>query len=263
MSFTWAAVLAAGGLCLGMLIVMWIGLRLGARRLAKHPGDKLGSSTVETAVFGLLGLLLAFVFYGAAGRFDWHRELDVDEANAIGTAYLRIDLLPEASQGALRHDVREYVGARLAFYRTMEDRPAQDAATRRTDALQQSIWHEALAACPADCNPGTKSLVFSSFNDMFDMASKQTMGTWMHPPFIMYVLLYALALIAGLLTGYSMADARPRGWLHLLALPAILAVTVYVILDVEYPRRGTIQLGRFDQVLEAMQREMGTQSVRR
>src|SRR5262245_39597570 len=126
MRFTWTAVLAAGGLCVSMLLVMWGGLRLGSRRLAKHPGDKLGSSTVETAVFGLLGLLLAFVFYGAAGRFDYHRELDVQEANSIGTAYLRIDLLPEESRQALRNRFREYVGARLAFYRTMEEPAAHE-----------------------------------------------------------------------------------------------------------------------------------------
>ncbi len=263
MSFTWTAVLAAGALGIAMLLVMRIGLSRGARRLARHPDEKLGTSTVETGIFGLLGLLVAFAFYGATGRFDWHRQLNIEEANAIGTAYLRIDLLREESRPALQNHFRDYVGARVTFYRTLEDPTAHDGASRRTADLQKRIWQEAVEACRIDCDPGTRNLVFSSFNAMFDMASTQTMATWMHPPLIMYVLLYVVALISALLTGYSMASVQPRSWLYLLALPVILAVTVYVILDVEYPRRGSIRLDRFDQTLEQMRREMGAQSAQR
>jgi hypothetical protein len=263
MRFTLTAVLITGGLCLGMFAMLWIGLRIGSRHLAKRTDDKLGNSTVETAVFGLLGLLLAFTFYGAASRFDWHRQLDVDEANAIGTAWLRIDLLPEETRPGLRKSFSEYVGARVAFDSTMEDRSTHDAAVRRSQALQQDIWNQALAGCPADCNPGTKNLVFSSLNAMFDIATTQVMATHIHPPFVMYVLLFALALVASLLTGYALAGQRPRSWLHLGAFPAILAVTVYVTLNVEYPRRGTIRITEFDRLLETYQEEMGAQSVRR
>lgn len=263
MRFTLTALLTTGGLCLLMFVMMWLGLRLGSRHRARRTDDKEPSSTVETAVFGLLGLLLAFTFYGAASRFDLHRQLDVDEANAIGTAWLRIDLLPEESRAGLRTSFREYVDARVAFDRTMEDRSTHDAAIRHTAALQQDIWSRALEACPADCDPGTKNLVFSSLNAMFDIATTQIMATHIHPPRIMYALLFALAMVASMLTGYTLAGQRPRSWFHLLAFPVILAMTIYVVFDVEYPRRGTIRITEFDDLLENYQQEMRMQSVRR
>ncbi len=94
------------GLFLGMLLLLEVGRRIGGRRMAKDPAGALaGIGAVEGAVFGLLGLLIAFTFSGAGTRFDTRRQLVVEETNAIGTAYLRLDLLPAALQPALR--VRE------------------------------------------------------------------------------------------------------------------------------------------------------------
>ena len=84
--------LLCGGLFLGLLLMMEAGRRLGVRRLAADPeGARAGIGAVEGAVFALLGLLIAFTFSGAASRFDDRRHLVAEEANAIGTAWLRID----------------------------------------------------------------------------------------------------------------------------------------------------------------------------
>ena len=111
------ASLLAGGLLLGMLIFFEVGRRIGKARVVHHPeGLAKGSGAVEAGIYGLLGLLIAFTFSGGASRFESRRQMVTEEANAIGTAYLRIDLLPEASQPVLRQLFREYLDSRLETY---------------------------------------------------------------------------------------------------------------------------------------------------
>src|SRR5262245_20373776 len=103
MDFVLLALLCTAGLFLGMLVLLNIGRRIGMRRLANDPdGAMVGVGTVEGAVFGLLALLVAFSFSGAAARFDTRRQLIIAETNDIGTAYLRLDLLPPPVQPPLR-----------------------------------------------------------------------------------------------------------------------------------------------------------------
>jgi hypothetical protein len=103
------------GLFLGMLFLMECGRRIGVYPRAKDPDfAKAGFGAIEGAILGLLGLVLAFTFSGAGTRFDARRQLIVEETNAIGTAYLRLDMLLNAAQRALRENFRRYVDARLA-----------------------------------------------------------------------------------------------------------------------------------------------------
>jgi acyl-CoA synthetase (AMP-forming)/AMP-acid ligase II len=118
MTFEENALLLASGLVAGMLAMQEIGRRLGVRaRTMAGDAAVAGTGVVEGAVFALLGLLIAFTFSGAASRFDERRKLIVEEANAIGTAYLRIDLLPVAAQADMRDSFRRYLDTRLAAYR--------------------------------------------------------------------------------------------------------------------------------------------------
>jgi DNA-binding IclR family transcriptional regulator len=109
-------------LFLGMLIFSEIGRRIGVARSARDPdGLAKGAGAAEAAVFALLGLLIAFTFSGAASRFEDRRHLITAEANAIGTAYLRIDLLPAAAQPEMRALFRRYAEVRSVAYRDVED----------------------------------------------------------------------------------------------------------------------------------------------
>jgi hypothetical protein len=110
MNLTLIALLTAIGLFLGMLLFLEIGRRIGVKRLNRHPeGLVKGASAAEGAVFGLLGLLIAFTFSGAASRFEERRHLITEEANAVGTAYLRINLLPSDAQPEVRELFRHYL----------------------------------------------------------------------------------------------------------------------------------------------------------
>ena len=107
MNYNSIAFLLVLGLFLGMLAMLALGQRLGRRSLAQEMDvDRSRLTGLETAIFGLMGLMIAFTFSGAAARYELRRQLVVDEANAIGTAYLRLDLLPAVSQPALRDQFR-------------------------------------------------------------------------------------------------------------------------------------------------------------
>jgi len=250
------ASLSALGLFAGILLVLEAGRRIGMRRMAKQEGALPGLGAVEGAVFGLMGLLIAFTFSGAASRFDTRRSLVVEEANDIGTAYLRLDLLPAAAQPTLRELFRKYLDARLAVYRALPDVEAAKAELARATGLQQEIWTQAVAACQGDRSPATTTLVLTALNQMIDITTTRTVALVTHPPAIIFGMLIALALAGALLAGYGMAAAKTRSGIHVLGFATIMAVTLYVILDLEFPRVGLIRIDAFDQVLVDVRNSM-------
>jgi hypothetical protein len=230
-----------------------VGRRLGRRRLAIDPGAT-GSPAIEGAVFALLGLLVAFTFSGAATRFDARKQLIIDETNAIGTAYLRVDVTPAAAQPALRSSFRSYVDARLAAYAALPDVDAAREHLDRSKQIQQELWQHAVAAS-ADAPPSTAMLLLPAINAMFDIASTRTLTTAIHPPLTIFAMLAALGLVGSLLAGYGMAGTR-RSWMHVLGFATAFAVTVFVILDLEYPRLGLIRVTTFDRALVELRQAM-------
>jgi hypothetical protein len=246
------------GLMLGMLVLLEIGRRIGNRRLANDPeGARAGTGTVEGAVFALLGLLIAFTFSGAASRFDARRDLIVRETNAIGTAYLRLDLLPASAQPALRDLFRRYVDSRLETYRKFPDIEAIKAELARSTRLQGEIWNQAVAAGRLEgAPPPATMLLLPALNDMIDITTTRTMAARMHPPLVIFAMLFGLGLVSALLAGYGMAGGKSRNWLHMIGFAAVMAVAVYVILDIEFPRLGLIRVNAFDQALAELRESM-------
>jgi hypothetical protein len=241
----------------GMLVLQELGRRIAVRRLARdHEGTIANLGTVESAIFALMGLLVAFTFSGAASRLDIRRAHIVEESNTIGTAWLRLDLLPAGAQPALREKFRRYLDARLDVFEHFADASATREALARSVALQNDIWSLATQAC-RDANTQTSLLVLPSLNEMIDMSSTRTMTARMHPPAIVHIMLCALALMSSLLAGYGMAVTKTRTWLYLFAFAAIMGLTVYVILDIEFPRTGLIRIDAFDQVMVDLRQSMG------
>lgn len=250
MAFTFLALLVATGLFSGMLLVLEMGHRLGRRyERIDSDGAHSGTGSVEGAVFALFGLLVAFTFSGAAARFDARRHLIVEEANAIGTAYLRLDVLPAEVQPALHELFRRYLDSRLAVYRKLPDFAAARAELARSSTLQGEIWSQAVAGCRAAGPQPCAILLLPALNAMIDITTTRTMTRLMHPPGVVFGLLFGLGLGCSVLAGYSMAHGTLRKWPHMIAFAAITSLTVYVILDLEYPRLGLIRLDAFDQVL--------------
>jgi hypothetical protein len=250
MFFIVISALAAVSLFLGMLALMIVGRRLGMKRLAAAPdAGQAGTGAMEGAIFALFGLLIAFTFSGAATRFDARRQLVVEEANDIGTAYLRIDLLPAEAQVPLRKKFGEYLDSRLETYRKLPDLEAAREELSRSTKLQAEIWSQAVTACRAKNDPATTSLVLSAMNAMIDITTTRTMAAKMHPPVIIFVLLFALGFGCALLAGLGMAGSKWRNWWHMIGFAGVAAITFYVIIDIEFPRLGLIRVDAVDQVL--------------
>ena len=242
----------------GMLVMLDLGRRYGLRQRKRHGEDHgAGLAAVEGAVFALLGLLVAFTFSGAASRFDGRRALIVEEANDIGTAYLRINLVPPDLQPPLRQKFREYVDARLATYRAVPDMEKVREHMARADALQGEIWQLAVPAA-AQAPPGASAsvLLLPALNAMFDISNTRGWATQMHPPGSVFVMLAALALACALIAGHGMSAAPQRNWLHVLIFALMLGTAVFVITDLEYPRLGFFRVDAFDRAIENVRQGM-------
>lgn len=254
MQFTTQATLLAVALFAATLICLEVGRRLAARVANDSEQGRAGFGVVEGAVFALLGLLVAFSFSGASSRFDERRKLIVEEVNAVGTAWLRIDLLPPEVQAPMRADFRSYLDARLAIYRAVPDLEKVTADMQRAEALQRKIWSQAVASTSS--SPPAATLLLSALNQMFDIASTRMAATLMHPPLVVFILLFGFSLLGALLAGYAMAGATANRWLHSVTFAFALSGAVYVIIDMEYPRLGFIRIHAFDQLLVDLRQSM-------
>jgi hypothetical protein len=238
-------------LFLGMLILLEVGRQLGIRGRARESEKDRGSlGTIESAVFALFGLLMAFTFSGAASRFNEKRMLIVEEANAIETAYLRLQLLSPESRGDIQELFRRYVDSRIETYRKLPDMSAAAVVMADSKKLREQIWVQALAAArQPGSDPAATWLVTPSLNNMIDIAATRTMALQIHPPRIIYLLLFGLGLLCSLLAGYRLANTQQRNWLHILGFSLITVIVAYVVLDIEYPRVGLIRLETADRLL--------------
>ncbi|HEX7238408.1 MAG TPA: DUF4239 domain-containing protein [Gammaproteobacteria bacterium] len=247
------------GLFAAMVGAAEAGRRIGVARLARSAdGLAKGGGSADAATFALLGLLVAFTFSGAAARFQDRRDLIADEANAIGTAYLRLDLLPSDAQPPLRDLFRRYADVRVTVYGQVLDDAATEAKLRESGELQAAIWTMAASAVKREGTPpSTSTLVIGALNEMIDITGIQTMATRSHPPAVVFLLLVAMSVLCALLVGYATSQNTARSWLHTLTFAAVISLTVYVIIDLEFPRVGLIRVDTADDVLLHVRDSMG------
>ena len=229
-----------------MILLLELGRRLRRRRAVAE-----GSSAIEGAIFGLFGLLLAFTFSAAITRYDKHRLLLTEEVNDIGTAYLRLDLLPSERRPELQQLFRDYTNSRLHLFDAVGPEISPE-----TTRLQGVIWQRATAAASLPgANPDATKLLLPALNDMIDITSTRRNAFNMHPPAVVFWLLFVFSGGSALMAGYSM-EPGPRDWVYSIALALAVTLTVYTILDVEYPRRGWIRLSDRDQGLISLRDSM-------
>jgi hypothetical protein len=244
------AVSVCGLLFGGMLIASEMGRRIGRARRAKYPNEsREGSGGVDGAILGLLGLTLAFTFGAASERLVTRRAQIVDESNQIGTAYLRLDLLPAEYQPALRDLFRRYVEARIEIFQNVDNRDVFNAALAKSTALQQDIWKHSVEATRAATHPGASILVLNEVNEMIDITNTRNMAMKVHVPPLIIALLVTLAYLGALLSGFSMSAQPHRNALHSIVFALAITATVYVVLDLEFPRLGFINLSTTDQAI--------------
>jgi hypothetical protein len=255
-----------GGLTAGVLLSFEIGHRIGKRHLARIPkSSRRLSGTMEASVFGLMGLLIAFSFYGAASRFEARRHLIVQEADFIRTAYRWLDLLAPQAQAQLREDFRAYLDSRIDLYRKIPGLlgahhkiPGIEAVgveLAHSTNLQNRLWSNAVTLTRTE-NPAVQPLVLSSINRMFEITTGQTVALTTHLPAAVWLMLALTVVVSSALAGYSTAGSGVRDWIPIISFVLMLSAAVYVILDYEYPRVGFIRVDPVDQVLVDLLKEM-------
>ena len=171
-------------------------------------------------------------------------------ANAVGTAYLRIDLVAAVRPAPPSRTFRNYVDSRIATYRKLPDLHAAQQELERSQQLQAEVWSQAVAATRmSESRPESELLVIPALNQMFDVAATRVAATQIHPPLIIYLMVIGLALLPRSLPAIETAGEKGYDWVHKVGFAGVVALTIYVILDIEYPRLGWVRIDAIDQVL--------------
>ncbi len=254
MIFSLFAVGIAAAFFVSSLILLNYGRQLGLRYRQEQGAESMaGLPSVEAAVFALIGLLVAFTVSGALHRFDERRQLVIQEATAVSTAYDRLDLIEGEGSRDLQKKLKEYVRARIELYRMPHDFSLWDGVEvwsrehqNKIYASKTEVWNATIALCPKTNFHPACPLVVSALGNVFDIARVRAGAAEKHPPHILYVMLFGLGLGGSLLAGFGMAAAKARSWIHMVTFAGTLSATLYVITDLEFPRLGLVRIEDFD-----------------
>lgn len=238
------------GIFASIMLAFAVGRSFG--RAAANPDDSNSFGLMDGAVFALLGLLFAFTFSSAAGRFDQRRALIVDEANAISTARLRVDLVPADARQPLLDSFDRYIQSRVASYEKATDPAGFAAAFARTEALQAEIWQQAIeAGRRPDALPAVNQQLIPALNEMFDITTTRAMAMATHAPAPVMISLWIAALVATAIAGFSSRASAHVRWASVAGYSAMISLSIYLIIDFEYPRAGMIRVDHFDAVIRS------------
>jgi hypothetical protein len=216
------------------------GYRLARRATAGTQETIPEVAAIQGATLGLLALLLGFSFSMAATRFEARKELIRDEANAIGTVYLRTSLLPEPQRTAVRVLLRQYVETRFELQAVgyiPEQLKAVDANAGR---LQGQLWAYAVTAAEQAPDSVMIELFVASLNDMIDMHGKQLAAMRNRIPAAIFFLLFFVAIVAVGLTGYGSGPRHARSATLTLLVSLLVAAVIMLVVDLHRPVRGMI-----------------------
>lgn len=216
----------------------WFGVWLH-ERYSETVNPSLSSfKTVETSVLGLLALLLGFSFAMAVNRYDLRQNLEVNEANAIGTTWLRTATMDDATRDATRKLLKQYGAVRLEFFGAGTDYAAIDASMAQAGAIQDQLWSLAVENAKAHRDP-IDALFLATLNDTIDLSEKRTAALENRIPIAAWVLLLFIAATSSALVGIGTAT-KSRGLLWL--LPLIVGSTMMLILDLDNARTGLVRV---------------------
>ncbi len=226
-----------------LLVVLWVFAWLGAalirRRgaLAENAREDLG--VILAATLTLLGLIIGFTFSMAISRYDLRKTYEEAESNAIGTEYLRVEYLPVDDARLTRHLLQDYTRLRIEFYNnhTFADRTLIDAKTAQAQAALWSAIKGPTSAAPTPIS----ALVASGMNDVINSQGYTQAAWWNRIPKAAWAFLILISALCNLMVGYGARDLRSCSIL-LVVLPLVVAISLFLIADIDSPRGGIIRV---------------------
>jgi hypothetical protein len=225
------------------LLTLWLSAKIGGSirkgqgNLKENEPEVFG--VITGAILTLLALVIGFSFSMAVSRYDQRKNYEEAEANAIGTEYVRADLLPAADAARVRALMRNYLDQRVQFYSTRDDLQLQriDAITAQ---LQTDLWSAVQAPFVAQSTP-VAALAVSGMNDVLN-SQGYTQAAWLYRiPSEAWILMGAIAIFCNLMIGYGAHRPGAKGTLFLV-LPLVLSISFFLIADIDSPRRGIIRV---------------------
>ena len=222
-------------------VVLWLAAQVGdtlrerVRPLKEDDRDDFG--VVLSATLTLLGLLIGFSFSMAVSRYDQRKHYEEAEANAIGTEYVRADLLPAGDGARVRELLKKYTDQRVLFY-TVRDQQRLVKVNADTAALQNELWSAVKPGATAQPTP-VVALAVAGMNDVLNAQGYTQAAWWNRIPRAAWVLMSAIAICCSLLIGYG---ARHRDQRIFLILPIAVSIAFFLISDIDSPRGGAIRV---------------------
>jgi hypothetical protein len=217
--------------------------RIGAsisKRWRKLTDDVRGDfGIIEAATLTLLGLLISFSFSMAVERYNQRKNYEEAEANAIGTEYLRIGLLPAANVAEVRALLLNYLDQRVLFYTSIDEQQIRQI-NAQTNKLQTELWSAVQASAVAQPTP-VVALAVEGMNDVLNSQGYTQAAWWNRIPVSAWGLMLVIAIFCNVLIGYSARSPKKEPIL-LLILPLIVSTAFFLIADIESPRGGLIRV---------------------
>jgi hypothetical protein len=221
------------------LAAMWLATQIGIvcrkRLIPLQEGEQQDFDLVVPGTLTLLGLIIGFSFSVVTGRYDQRKNYEEAEANAIGTEYLRADLLPTPDAAKVRDLLKKYLDERVLFYKT-RDSETLAKVNRDTAELQSQLWSAVRAPSAAQPTP-VVALAVSGMNDVLNSQGYTQAAWWYRLPTAGWSLMFAIALFSTWLIGYG---SHRRGVALFQVLPLVVSISFLLIADIDSPRRGFI-----------------------
>jgi hypothetical protein len=213
---------------------VWVGASFRKRR-AIEEDEREDFAIVVGAIWTLLGLLVGFSFSMAVSRYDQRKNYEAEEANAIGTEYVRADLLPATNAAAVHRLLVKYLEQRVRFYTVQSDRELAQISSD-TAQLQSELWSEVRSSAAAQPTPPV-ALAVAGMNHVLDTQGYTQAAWWNRIPIAAWALMSAIAICSNMLIGYT---SRRLGifWI----LPLAVSIAFLLIADIDTPRRGVIRV---------------------
>ena len=229
-----------------MVAAIEIGYRIGLKKKKiANEASKAHLNSIQASVIGILALLLGFTFSLSLQRYDSRSEAVVDEANAIGTAYLRAQLLPTSLRANVQDVLRQYVDLRAQESKvSLSDSQVREVLLVKTTTTQSALWDYAKQATEIDPNPVKTGLFIQALNEVIDSFGKRNAGINRHVPELILLLVYGTFLLAGVILGFTSGVAGHRPSMASYFMVILIVILVYIILDLDRPRRGLIEVSQ-------------------
>jgi len=224
------------------LFILWFSERIGAFLHRRRPMDddvREDFGVILAATLTLLGLIIGFSFSMAISRYDQRKNFEEAEANAIGTEYVRADMLPSADAARVRALLKDYLDQRILFYKTRDQQQLRQIDTD-TARLQSELWTAVQAPASAQPSP-LSALAVAGMNEVLNSQGYTQAAWWNRIPIAAWALLAVIAICCNLMVGYG--TRRPdAGATLLLVLPLLVSISFFLIADIDSPRGGVIHV---------------------